>query len=282
MTFSAASNAFGKEEVVPLKENGLQTPVTDDNKREYVELITEFMLTKACLPACLLVFGDVDCLQSIKQQIGAFLKGFQELISPELISIFNEQVCQLCPHWHCPLPACLPAGVTQEMELLICGLPDIDVQDLRANTDYSGYQSTDQVVQWFWQVVGDMEPDEKAALAEIGRLWPGVSVVSSHQITREWREYERTNTAVLSAYVQPTAERYLSRLQTGLQSAGFTNSPYIMQSNCGVESLESVSKIPITMVESRAPKGVAPSKTSEACPPSKATSAWASSGGRTV
>ena len=91
---------------------------------------------------------------------------------------------------------------------------------------------------------------EQRTLEEVKRLWPDVSVVSSHQITREWREYERTNTAVLSAYVQPMAERYLSRLQTGLQSAGFTNSPYIMQSNCGVESLESVSKIPITMVES--------------------------------
>ena len=82
------------------------------------------------------------------------------------------------------------------------------------------------------------------------RLWPGVSVVSSHQITREWREYERTNTAVLSAYVQPTAERYLSRLHNGLKAKGFDKSPYIMQSNCGVDSLESVSKIPITMVES--------------------------------
>jgi N-methylhydantoinase A len=91
---------------------------------------------------------------------------------------------------------------------------------------------------------------EKAALAEIARLWPEVSVVSSHQITREWREYERTNTAVLSAYVQPTAERYLSRLHNGLKEKGFSRSPYIMQSNCGVDSLESVSKIPITMVES--------------------------------
>ena len=91
---------------------------------------------------------------------------------------------------------------------------------------------------------------EQAALAEIGRLWPEVSVVSSHQITREWREYERTNTAVLSAYVQPTAERYLSRLHNGLKEKGFTKSPYIMQSNCGVDSLESVSRIPLTMVES--------------------------------
>ena len=42
-----------------------------------------------------------------------------------------------------------------------------------------------------------------------GELWPEVSAVASHQITREWREYERTSTAVLSAYVQPVAERYL-------------------------------------------------------------------------
>ncbi|BCH35461.1 5-oxoprolinase [Mesorhizobium sp. L-8-10] len=91
---------------------------------------------------------------------------------------------------------------------------------------------------------------EQAALAGIEKLWPGVSVVSSHQITREWREYERSNTAVLSAYVQPTAERYLSRLHNGLREKGLRKSPYIMQSNCGVDSLESVSKIPITMVES--------------------------------
>lgn len=91
---------------------------------------------------------------------------------------------------------------------------------------------------------------ERAALAEVERLWPEVSAVSSHQITREWREYERTNTAVLSAYVQPIAQRYLSRLNEGLAAKGFTGSPYIMQSNCGVDSLESVSKIPITMVES--------------------------------
>jgi N-methylhydantoinase A len=91
---------------------------------------------------------------------------------------------------------------------------------------------------------------EQAALAELKRLWPGVSAVASHQITREWREYERSNTAVLSAYVQPAAERYLSRLHAGLKDKGFSKSPYIMQSNCGVDSLDSVARIPITMVES--------------------------------
>jgi N-methylhydantoinase A len=91
---------------------------------------------------------------------------------------------------------------------------------------------------------------EQATIAEIKRLWPEIATVASHQITREWREYERTNTAVMSAYVQPTAERYLSRLNDGLQAKGFDGNLFIMQSNCGVDSLESVSKIPITMVES--------------------------------
>ncbi|MFD1255100.1 Acetophenone carboxylase gamma subunit [Devosia equisanguinis] len=91
---------------------------------------------------------------------------------------------------------------------------------------------------------------ERATLEEVKRLWPEGSVVASHQITREWREYERTNTAVLSAYVQPAAERYLKRLNEGLKNEGFGGNPYIMQSNCGVDSLEAVSQIPITMVES--------------------------------
>ena len=91
---------------------------------------------------------------------------------------------------------------------------------------------------------------EQRTIERLRELWPEASVVASHQITREWREYERTSTAVLSAYVQPAAERYLRRLDEGLKSRGLRRSPYIMQSNCGVDSLESVSRIPITMVES--------------------------------
>lgn len=91
---------------------------------------------------------------------------------------------------------------------------------------------------------------EQTVIQHIRTLWPEVAVVASHQITREWREYERTNTAVLSAYVQPAAERYLRRLDDGLKAKCFNGSPYIMQSNCGVDSLEAVSRIPITMVES--------------------------------
>ena len=91
---------------------------------------------------------------------------------------------------------------------------------------------------------------EQAVLSEARRLWPDVAMVASHQITREWREYERTNTTVLSAYVQPIAESYLERLERSLNVQGNRAPIYIMQSNCGVDSLAATKAIPITMVES--------------------------------
>ena len=97
---------------------------------------------------------------------------------------------------------------------------------------------------------------EQAVQSEVGRLWPEVSVIASHRITREWREYERTSTTVLSAYVQPVAQAYLERLDAGLAERGFAGGLYVMQSNCGVDSLASVSRMPITMVESGPASGV--------------------------
>ena len=97
---------------------------------------------------------------------------------------------------------------------------------------------------------------EQAVLRRLRELWPNVSAVASHQITREWREYERTSTTVLSAYVQPVAERYLSGLSAGVSDAGFGGQLYVMQSNCGVDSVEKAQQIPITMVESGPASGV--------------------------
>ena len=97
---------------------------------------------------------------------------------------------------------------------------------------------------------------EQAALARMRDLCPELPAVASHQITREWREYERTSTTVLSAYVQPVAERYLGRLEDAMHSDGFNGSLYVMQSNCGVEALAAAAKVPITMIESGPASGV--------------------------
>ncbi len=91
---------------------------------------------------------------------------------------------------------------------------------------------------------------ELAVLERVRELAPEMAVVASHQISREWREYERTSTTVLSAYIQPVAEHYLERLVDRLDHGGFGGQLYIMQSNCGVDSVAKTKEIPITMVES--------------------------------
>ncbi|QQA43564.1 hydantoinase/oxoprolinase family protein [Pelagovum pacificum] len=91
---------------------------------------------------------------------------------------------------------------------------------------------------------------EEALAKEVRTRWPDVTVVASHQITREWREYERTTTTILSAYVQPKAQRYLEKLEGGLKDQGYKGQLFIMQSNCGVDSVEATKAVPITMVES--------------------------------
>jgi N-methylhydantoinase A len=97
---------------------------------------------------------------------------------------------------------------------------------------------------------------EIAVAARIKDLWPQVTVVSSHTITREWREYERTNTAVVSAYITPMARNYLSGLDKRLSAGGFKRSVFIMRSNGGVDTLKMAESLPISIMESGPASGV--------------------------
>lgn len=100
-------------------------------------------------------------------------------------------------------------------------------------------------------------PDHEKTLAEhIRRMWPEVAVVASHEITREWREYERSNTAALCAYVQPIAQEYLGRMEASLTDNDFGGAFYVMQSNGGIDTLSSAKATPIAMVESGPASGV--------------------------
>ena len=85
---------------------------------------------------------------------------------------------------------------------------------------------------------------------------PGISVVASHQVSGQWREYERTSTAVLSAYVQPVVADYLDSLEATLQSQGVTIAPRAMRSNGGVSSFSQAAQAPITLLESGPVAGV--------------------------
>jgi N-methylhydantoinase A len=79
---------------------------------------------------------------------------------------------------------------------------------------------------------------------------PGVYVSLSHEILRQYREYERTSTTVVNSYVGPKVERYLHRLESELAAKRFTGSLLIMQSNGGVTSLAGAARAPVALMES--------------------------------
>ncbi len=97
---------------------------------------------------------------------------------------------------------------------------------------------------------------EAAVCGYLRSRWPDLSVVGSYEVCREWREYERTSTTVLSAYVHPIARRYLGALESGLKELGLASPPYIMQSNGGVTTVEGARSNPIALVESGPASGV--------------------------
>jgi N-methylhydantoinase A len=78
----------------------------------------------------------------------------------------------------------------------------------------------------------------------------------SSDVCREWREYERTSTAVLNAYVMPLMERYVTGLSHELRSLGIPGTLYMMLSNGGVASFDYATRRPIETVESGPVAGI--------------------------
>ena len=85
---------------------------------------------------------------------------------------------------------------------------------------------------------------------------PDIAITASHEITREWREYERANTAVLNAYVQPIVQKYFGQLESSLNDKGVICPMHAMQSNGGSTSFDWAREHPITLVESGPSAGV--------------------------
>lgn len=97
---------------------------------------------------------------------------------------------------------------------------------------------------------------ERQAAERIKKKHPKISVTASHEITREWREYERTSTAVLNAYVKPKMKEYLERLENTIKYKGFSGTSFAMLSNGGMGTFSYVAEYPIHSVESGPVAGV--------------------------
>ncbi len=131
----------------------------------------------------------------------------------------------------------------------------VELDRLPALLDRFRAEGVEAIAISFLHAYANPENERRTAEA-IRAAWPEVAVLASHEISREWREYERTNTAVLSAYVSPIARRYIESLERKLEQNGFDGSLYMMQSNCGIATVEAAKANPITMVESGPASGI--------------------------
>jgi N-methylhydantoinase A len=100
-------------------------------------------------------------------------------------------------------------------------------------------------------------PAHERHAAEIAlEVAPELHVTASSDVSRELREYERTSTAVMNAYVGPRVTTYLSELDRGLRERGFEGSLLVMQSNGGMMSLDAALRSPVRTMESGPSAGV--------------------------
>jgi N-methylhydantoinase A len=98
--------------------------------------------------------------------------------------------------------------------------------------------------------------EERAACIARSRF-PDVFVTTSNRVLREFREYERTSTTVINAYVGPATSRYLDRIYSGLVERGMRLSPNVSRSDGGLMSMATASELPVSAIASGPAAGVA-------------------------
>lgn len=139
LDFTVTEEIAGKPKTTELVPGGATMSVTKDNLQEYYQAQLRYRVMKKTKP-----------------QLAELLLGFFDVLPEAPLAVFD------------------PA----ELELMLCGLPNINVEDWKANTRYSGTQSKegeeDVLVTWFWELLDDFDHEKKARLLQFATGTAGV------------------------------------------------------------------------------------------------------------
>jgi ubiquitin-protein ligase E3 C len=117
---------FGVRKTLELIPNGMNVPVTNANRLHYITLVSHLKLN-----------------HQIREQSAAFVSGFNDLIDPKWIRMFDET----------------------ELKMLVGGVNEpIDLDDLKVNTVYGGIDEADDTVRYFWDVVKEFDQTQRRDL----------------------------------------------------------------------------------------------------------------------
>ncbi|MFH4982093.1 hypothetical protein AB6A40_008802 [Gnathostoma spinigerum] len=125
--FVADYELLGEIRTHELKEGGCDLAVCEANKNEYINLLVEWRFNRG-----------------IEEQTRAFFNGFNSVFPLEWLQYFDER----------------------ELELLLCGMQDVDVDDWRRHTEYRNYSPQSKQVLWFWQFVRSLDQEKRARLLQ--------------------------------------------------------------------------------------------------------------------
>ena len=126
-TFSVTEDRFGEYVVVELRPGGESQEVTELNKDEYVDLVVVHRIAGG-----------------IREQFQAFMQGLKDVLPLDLLRVFDEH----------------------ELDLLIGGTTEIDMDDWMQFTHYRGYEETDRVIEWFWACLRSWPAERRARLLQ--------------------------------------------------------------------------------------------------------------------
>lgn len=128
LTFCVTEELLGRVVERELRPGGKNIVVNEKNKKEYLERMVKWRLERG-----------------VQEQTESLVKGFYEVVDPRLVSVFDAR----------------------ELELVIAGTAEIDINDWRMNTEYrSGYHDNHQVITWFWQVIEKFTNEQRLRLLQ--------------------------------------------------------------------------------------------------------------------
>lgn len=146
-TFCVESDSFGERRTHELKPNGSDIAVTEENKREYVNLYVNWRFLRG-IEAQFLSLSKVSVVARLVNSlvfIALIFQGFYELVPQHLLRPFDEK----------------------ELELIIGGLGKIDVDDWKKHTKLKHCSPDSNIVKWFWRVIDEFDEESRARFDHI-------------------------------------------------------------------------------------------------------------------
>uniref|UniRef100_A0A6Q2ZGI8 E3 ubiquitin-protein ligase n=1 Tax=Esox lucius TaxID=8010 RepID=A0A6Q2ZGI8_ESOLU len=127
MYFSVDKEILGEVTTHELKPDGGNVLVTEENKEEYIRLVAEWRLSRG-----------------VEEQTQAFLEGFNEVLPQQYLQYFDAK----------------------ELEVMLCGMQEIDLVDWQRHTIYRHYARSSRQILWFWQFVKEMDNEKRMRLLQ--------------------------------------------------------------------------------------------------------------------